>query len=86
MKDKIIEIKEGTNFYVLEELKYNDKKYIFGAKCDLEKDTIEENNFIIQEVTIKDNQLVLNDLENEEEAKIIANMFIEKIGNAEDQN
>lgn len=82
MKDKIIELKNGINYYVLEELVYNNKKYIFGAECDLEKDTIKENDFIVMEVTLKDNELVLDDITDDNIAQIVTNMFMDKFRNS----
>ena len=50
MKDKVIEIGNQDNIYVVEELDYQNKKYILGAKCDLEKDEVQKDEFVLIEL------------------------------------
>ena len=33
----MIELENGVNYYILEELTYNNKKYALAVECDLEK-------------------------------------------------
>ena len=65
MKDKVIEIGNQDNIYVIEELDYQNKKYILGAKCDLEKDEVEKDELVLMEVSFKDGELVLKDVDDE---------------------
>ena len=53
MKDKVIEI--GNQ----------DKKYILGAKCDLEKDEVQKDELVLMEVSFKDGELVVKDVDDE---------------------
>ena len=65
MKDKVIEIGNQDNIYVIEELDYQNKKYILGAKCDLEKDEVETDELVLMEVSFKDGELVVKDVDDE---------------------
>ena len=65
MIDKVIEIGNQDNIYVIEELDYQNKKYILGAKCDLEKDAVEKDELVLMEVSFKDGELVVKDVDDE---------------------
>lgn len=65
MKDKVIEIGNQDNIYVVEELDYQNKKYILGAKCDLEKDEVQKDELVLMEVLFKDGELVVKDVDDE---------------------
>lgn len=65
MKDKVIEIGNQDNIYVVEELDYQNKKYILGAKCDLEKDEVQKDELVLMEVSFKDGELVVKDVDDE---------------------
>ncbi len=65
MKDKVIEIGNQDNIYVIEELDYQNKKYILGAKCDLEKDEVQKDELVLMEVSFKDGELVVKDVDDE---------------------
>lgn len=65
MKDKVIEIGNQDNIYVIEELDYQNKKYILGAKYDLEKDEVQKDELVLMEVSFKDGELVVKDVDDE---------------------
>lgn len=65
MKDKVIEIGNQDNIYVIEELDYQNKKYILGAKCDLEKDEVQKDELVLMEVSFKGGELVVKDVDDE---------------------
>lgn len=79
IKDKIIELNNGINYYVLEEISYNNKKYILAAECELEKDELKEDNYIVAEIKVEGTDLVTTDIEDEELSQIITKMLIEKV-------
>ena len=54
VKDKIIELENGINYYVIEEIDHNDKKYVLAAMCDLEKEEVNEEDYIVMEIKIED--------------------------------
>ncbi len=80
MKDKIITLKSGIDFYIIEEVDYKDKKYILGSKCDLIQDKISEEELNLFEININNDDLVVNNVEDET-AQIVTSMIMEKISN-----
>lgn len=82
MKDKIINIGSGEQYYILEELNYEDQKYILGAQCDIEKDQINEEKLLLFNVSIKDNDLVINNVNDQNLAEIVTEKILEKIRNS----
>lgn len=77
MKNKVITVNSMGSFYVLEELDYQNKKYIL---CHNLEDKAEEEsimNLIIFEVVILNDELHLNNVE-EEIAKIVTNIMLDK--------
>lgn len=57
MKDRIIELENGTMLYVLERETYQNKNYILGLKCDLKNDTIDTDNMLVLEVYTENNEI-----------------------------
>ena len=57
MKDRIIELENGTMLYVLERETYQNKNYVLGLKCDLKNDTIDTDNMLVLEVYTENNEI-----------------------------
>jgi len=81
IKDKIIELIGGINYYILEELSYNNKKYILAVECDLEKDEFNNEKYLVMEIKLKNNNLITSTIEDNNLAKTVTNMLLEKINN-----
>lgn len=79
IKDKIIELTNGVNYYILDEISYNNRKFILAAECDLEKDELKEENYIVSEIKVEGTDLVTADIEDEELSQTITKMLIEKV-------
>jgi hypothetical protein len=79
VKDKIIELENGTNYYVIEEIDHNDKKYVLAAMCDLEKEEVNEEDYIVMEIKIEDDALVTKNINDDNIARIVAEKLIEKV-------
>lgn len=79
IKDKIIELTNGLNYYILDEISYNNRKFILAAECDLEKDELKEENYIVSEIKVEGTDLVTADIEDEELSQTITKMLIEKV-------
>ena len=56
MKDNVITLNENVKCYVVDELDYKGKKYIFCIQLD-ENDEMVENATYVFEVTIKNDKL-----------------------------
>ena len=78
MKGKVITVNEMGDFYIVEELDYQDKKYVLCHTLDEEPKSDTEVELALFEVTIKDNDLVLDNVEDET-AQIVTSLIMEKI-------
>lgn len=81
IKDKIIEMDNGKNYYILEEVSYNGKKYLLSAECYLEKDEINEEDYIVMEMVVENEELKINQIKDNELSNIVTNMLINKVRN-----
>ena len=79
VKDKIIELENGINYYVIEEIDHNDKKYVLAAMCDLEKEEVNEEDYIVMEIRIEDDSLVTKNIHDDNIARIVTEKLIEKV-------
>ena len=81
MKDKLLKLATGEDFYVLEELTYKDNRYVIGTIIDKNSKKINENELIIFKVVIYQDKLSLDDILDEELATIVSNLFLNKMRN-----
>jgi len=81
IKDKMIELDNGVNYYILEDLTYNNKRYALAVECDLEKEEMNDEEYIVMEIKLDNNDLITADIENDEEAALISKMLLEKVRN-----
>lgn len=79
IKDKMIELTNGINYYILEEISYNNKKYVLAAECDLDKDEVNEDKYIVMEIKVEGTDLTTADIEDNELAQTITKMLIDKV-------
>ena len=79
IKDKIIELENGSNYYILEDINYNQKKYVLAALCDLENDEIDEDNYIILEVNVNNNDLFTSHIIDEKTIETVTKLLIDKV-------
>ena len=78
IRDKIIELENGVNYYILEELTYNNKKYALAVECDLEKEEMNDDKYIVMEIKLDNNNLTTAYIEDDKEAAIISKMLLDK--------
>ena len=78
IKDRIIELENGCNYYILEDINYNQKKYVLASLCNLEKDYMDEDNYIVLEVNINNNDLYLNHITDTSIVSTVTKLLIEK--------
>ena len=64
MKNRIIKTNDKT-YYVLEKVNFEDKVYVLLTECDLDKDEINTDKFIIKEVSSNNGSLELESLTEE---------------------
>ena len=80
MKGKVITVNEMGDFYIIEEMNYQNKKYVLCKSLDEENPSDTKIELSLFEVTIKENELKLENVEDET-AQTITSMIMEKIQN-----
>ncbi len=76
MKNRIIKTDDKT-YYVLEKITLENKNYVLLTECDLDKDEINTNDFLVKGLVSENSSLKLLALEDEEVTKI-APLLIQK--------
>lgn len=72
MKDRIIELENGTMLYVLERETYQNKNYILGLKCDLKNDAIYTDNMLVLEVYTENNEIKTKSVDSDVVNNVVA--------------
>ena len=78
LKDKIIQI-DNKSYYILEEVEYNNRKYILSVECDLDKDSVNEEDYFVMEVVIEGDELAIHHVEDENVARLVIELLMDKI-------
>lgn len=79
LKDKIIEIEDGVNYYIIEEIDFNNKKYILAAQCDTLNDNVNEEDYIVKEICIENDNLVTKNIMDDNLASDIIEKLVTKV-------
>lgn len=79
IKDKVITMENGQSYYVIEEVEYNNKKYVLSLECDLDKDTVNEDDYLVMELELTEDDFVIRNIQDDETAKVVANMLLMKL-------
>lgn len=80
MKEKLINLENGQSVCVLDELNYNEKKYILTVECNTVTNEI-LNRYKIYELALTDNSLTLNTINNKDVLSSVTKMFLDNIKN-----
>lgn len=81
LKNKIITLNDKQEYYVLDELENNNKKYLFLSLYHQNDESIDEDKFLVIELRLENSNLTFHNIENQEEAERISAMFLEKMKN-----
>ena len=79
VKDRILDLDNGTSYYILEEVVYNDKKYVMACVCDTKSNYVNEDDYIVMELKINNDDLVIENIKDLELAKVVTKLLIEKV-------
>ena len=82
VKDKVIQMEDDKNYYVLEEVEYLNRKFLLSLECDLDKDTINEEDYLVMELVLENNDLVIKRVLDENITKTVVVMLLQKIRNS----
>ncbi|MEE3343452.1 MAG: DUF1292 domain-containing protein [Bacilli bacterium] len=78
MKGKVVTVNPLGDFYVMEEMDYQNKKYVLCNNLEEDQSNKKEIELSLFEVLIKDDELTLGNVEDET-AKIVTALIMEKM-------
>lgn len=81
IKDRIVELENGINYYIIEDITYQDKKYVLCSMCDLKNDKVINDDYIVMELNINNSELFMNNIEDDTIATEVTKLLIQKVRN-----
>lgn len=79
MIDKVIKLDNNLEYYVLDEMAYDEKNYFIGLQVDNEKEGITNNYIIVESRKDLNGSTTLVDIDNPELLEKVGNLFIERL-------
>lgn len=79
MKDSIIQLDDGNNYYIIEEINYKNRNFILGALCDIEKDKVIDKKFYLMERKIINNEEIIDEIKDDVLAQEVADIILKKL-------
>lgn len=79
MIDKVIKLDNNLEYYVLDEMTYEEKNYLMGLQVDNEKEGITNNYIIVESRKDLIGNVTLVDIDNPELLEKVGNLFIERL-------
>ena len=80
MKDKLIKLENNSSLCILDELKYNNRKYVLTTNCD-EKNEEVLDRYKIYEISLDNDSLTLNTIYDKDTLSYVTNLFLKNIKN-----
>lgn len=79
MINKVIKLDNNLEYYVLDEMAYEEKNYLIGLQVDNEKEGITNNYIIVESRKDLNGNVTLVDIDNPELLEKVGNLFIERL-------
>lgn len=79
MIDKVIKLDNNLEYYVLDEMAYEEKNYLIGLQVNNEKEGITNNYIIVESRKDLNGSTTLVDIDNPELLEKVGNLFIERL-------
>lgn len=79
MIDKVIKLDNNLEYYVLDEMAYEEKNYLIGLQVDNEKEGITNNYIIVESRKDLNGSTTLVDIDNPKLLEKVGNLFIERL-------
>ena len=79
MIDKVIKLDNNLEYYVLDEMTYEEKNYLIGLQVDNEKEGITNNYIIVESRKDLNGSTTLLDIDNPKLLEKVGNLFIERL-------
>ena len=81
MKDKIVKLKNGLEYVVVDELNYEGRNYAFAVQVDEISETITKNFIFVEVSTDINNKMTLKDIEDKFMFEKITSLFMNRLNN-----
>ena len=80
MKDTIISLDNGVNYYILDQLNYFGNLYVIGTLMDMVNLTVDENNLMVKRLIVEeDGGQRLESIDDPVEAQAVTELLLSKI-------
>lgn len=77
MKNSLIDLKNGSNFYVLEDIMYNNKNYALAVSIN--EDDTDKMNIVVLEYYFENGQIMVNEIADDSIAKTVTELLQKKL-------
>lgn len=64
LSDRIIELADGTKFYIISECSIDGRRYIMSSLVDMKRDEIETDNLAVQEILAENGGIITKNIED----------------------
>ena len=81
MKDKLIKLKNGLEYVVVDELNYDGRNYAYAVQVDEISETITKNFIFVEILSDINNKITLKDIEDKFMFEKITSLFFNKLSN-----
>lgn len=79
LKDRVIQLEANKSYYVYEEVDFNNKKYILTSECDVDKDLVNDEEFLVMEVILEDGDLTIKHVNDDKVAETVTALLLSKM-------
>lgn len=77
MKNSLIDLKNGSSFYVLEDIMYNNKNYALAVSIN--EDDTNKMNVVVLEYYFENGQIMVNEIADDSIAKTVTELLQKKL-------
>lgn len=77
MKNSLIDLKNGSSFYVLEDIMYNNKNYALAVSIN--EDDTDKMNIVVLEYYFENGQIMVNEIADDSIAKTVTELLQKKL-------
>lgn len=81
MKDKLIKLKNGLEYVVIDELNYDGRNYAYAVQVDEISETITKNFIFVEILSDINKKMTLKDIEDKFMFEKITSLFFNKLSN-----
>ena len=75
---KVIELDNGVNYYIVEEMEVKNRKFILAKMVDLQTDKVKDDDLVIKELINTADGVITANIDEAKEAEAITKLLLEK--------